>query len=69
MIRWVALLARKPGLEGDWDEREGWIGAMLGGRKRIAFVEGGEVDDFSGSWTGLGMIGGRLMGIDHDGSG
>ena len=27
------------------------------------------VKDLSGSWTGLGMIGCRLMGIDHDGSG
>ena len=42
---------------------------MLGGRKRMALVEDGEVDVFSGSRTGLGMIGGRLMGIDHEGSG
>jgi len=69
VIRRLALSTLKPGLEGDWDEREGWIGAMLGGRKRMALVEEGEVDDFSGSWTGLGMIGGLLMGIDQDGSG
>ena len=69
VIRRLASSTRKPGLEGDWDERDGWIGAMLGGRNRIALVEDGEVDDFSGSRTGLGMIGGRLMGIDHDGSG
>jgi len=49
--------------------REGWIWVMLGRRKRIALAEDGEVEDFSGSWVGLGMIGGRLMWIDHDGSG
>jgi len=63
VIRRSALSARKPGLEGDWDERDGWIGAMLGARKRVALVEDDEVDDFSRPWTGLGMIGGRLMGL------
>jgi len=29
-------------------------------------VDTGEVDDFSESQMGLGMIGGRLIGIDHD---
>ena len=36
---------------------------VSGGRNRIAFVEGGEADDFSESWVGLGMIGGCPVGI------
>ena len=28
-------------------------------------MKANEVDDFSGSWTGLRMIGGCLVGIDH----
>ena len=63
VTRWLASSTRKPGLEGDWYERDDWIGAS--GRNLILLVDDGEVEDFSGSWTSPGMIGGRLMGIGH----
>jgi hypothetical protein len=53
----------------DRDERNDRTGSRLSGRKRTAFGDVGEVDHLSGTWMGLGMIGGRLMGVGHSGSG
>ena len=47
VIRGLASSTRRPVL--DWDERDGWVGVMLGGRKRIAPVDTGEADVFSTS--------------------
>ena len=66
VTRRLALSIRNPGLERDRDERDDRTGSWLGGRKRTAFGDVGEVDDLSGTWMGLWMIGGRLRGIDHD---
>jgi hypothetical protein len=65
VARRLALSTRKPGLEREWDERDDQTCPRSGGRQRTAFGDMGEVDDLSGMWTGLGMIGGRLRGIDH----
>lgn len=43
----LVLSDRKPGPERDGDEKEDWTGAALGGRKRIALGDIGEVGDFS----------------------
>ena len=45
------------------DERDEWTGVVSGGSNRITFMEADEVDDFSGSRVGLGMIRGCLVGI------
>ena len=63
VTRGLALSARKPWFETERDETDDWTGAMFGGRKRIAL---GDVGDLSRLRTGLGMIGGRVIGIDHD---
>jgi hypothetical protein len=63
VVRRLALSTRNLGLERGRNERNDWAGSWLGGRKRTAFEDVGEVDVLSGTWTGLGMIGGRW--IDH----
>jgi len=45
--------------------RSNRTGVMFGRREGILFVDANEVDDFPGSWTGLGMICVCLIGIDH----
>ena len=37
-------------------------------RRVVGFVKADEVDDFSGSWTGLRMIGGCLVGRSANGN-
>ena len=65
VIQGLASSTQKPGLEGNWDERDGWTGAMSGGRRHIVLVEDGEADNFSGSRTGLGNWR-ASVGIGHD---
>jgi len=47
VIRGLGSSTREPAL--DRDERDGWIGVMLGGRNRIAPVDTGEANVFSAS--------------------
>ena len=66
VTRGLALSTRNPWLETERDETDDWTGAMLGGRKRIALGDVGGVGDLSRLRTRLGIIGSRVMAIDHD---
>ena len=61
VVRGLVVSIRRPVRDEGGDER----GSGIGVRKRMGLVEIGEEDCFSGSWTGLGIIGGRVMGINH----
>ena len=65
---WRSLEVRKPVFATERDERDDRTGVKLDRRKGIGFADVGDIDGLSGLRAGFVMIGGRVIGIDHDSS-